>query len=92
MTDKSDNSLMQDKSGTVGYLAPEIIAKESKNELYDDRVDVFSAGIVFFELVTGINPFKAPNYKESMLLNYKCEINFSMIDKLITKDTLEFVK
>lgn len=50
MTDKSEESLMQDKSGTVGYLAPEIITKDSKTEFYDDRVDVFSLGIVFYEM------------------------------------------
>lgn len=41
---------MHDKSGTVGYLAPEIITKESKYYFYDNKVDVFSAGIVFYEM------------------------------------------
>lgn len=50
LLDKSDQSLIHDKSGTVGYLAPEIITKEGKNVFYDGKVDVFSAGIVFYEM------------------------------------------
>ena len=50
LLDRSDDSLIHDKSGTVGYLAPEIITKEGKHQFYDDKVDVFSAGIVFYEM------------------------------------------
>lgn len=49
--DHSKTSLLKDKSGTVGYLAPEIISSKSDSGVfYDDRVDVFSAGIVFYEM------------------------------------------
>lgn len=50
LLDQSEDSLMHDKSGTVGYLAPEIITKESKSYFYDAKVDVFSVGIVFYEM------------------------------------------
>ena len=50
MKDRSDESLMHDKSGTVGYLAPEIITKDSKTYFYDERIDVFSLGVVFYEM------------------------------------------
>lgn len=50
LLDKSDEALIHDKSGTVGYLAPEIITKEGKNTFYNERVDIFSAGIVFYEM------------------------------------------
>ena len=50
LLDKSEEALIHDKSGTVGYLAPEIITKEGKSTFYDDKVDVFSAGIVFYEM------------------------------------------
>ena len=49
LKDHSETSLLNDKSGTVGYLAPELIAKK-KGEFYDDRVDVFSAGMIFYEM------------------------------------------
>lgn len=47
--DKSKNSLLDDKSGTVAYLAPELIAKK-KGEFYDEKVDVFSAGMILYEM------------------------------------------
>jgi serine/threonine-protein kinase len=40
--------------GTVAYCAPEQIAKGQA----DQRSDVYSAGIVFFELLTGQPPYK----------------------------------
>lgn len=50
LLDKSEDALIHDKSGTVGYLAPEIITKENKQTFYDARVDTFSTGIVFYEM------------------------------------------
>ena len=49
VTDHSANSLLVDKSGTVGYLAPELITNK-KGEFYDEKVDVFSAGMIFYEM------------------------------------------
>lgn len=47
--DKSPQSLLNDKSGTVGYLAPELIAMK-RGRFYDQKVDVFSAGMVLYEM------------------------------------------
>jgi len=47
--DFSHDSFLHDRSGTVGYLAPELIKKE-KGEFYDMRIDVYSVGIVFYEM------------------------------------------
>ena len=40
--------------------------------------------------MTGIAPFKAPNYKQSMYKNYKCEINFDI--KGVSPETLFFLR
>lgn len=50
LTDKSENSLIHDKCGTLGYLAPELVGKKSKTKFYNSKVDVFSCGIVLYEM------------------------------------------
>lgn len=43
--------------GTAHYFAPE----QFNDETADARSDVYSAGVLFFELLTGTTPFKADN-------------------------------
>ena len=36
------------RCGTPGYAAPEIINQPTKLANYDEKVDIFSAGIIFY--------------------------------------------
>jgi serine/threonine protein kinase len=47
-------------TGTPSYIAPEVIEKS----YYDHRVDIWSLGILVFEMLTSTTPFKASSRKE----------------------------
>ncbi|HLW81655.1 MAG TPA: protein kinase [Candidatus Acidoferrales bacterium] len=44
--------------GTVIYMAPEIIEQRPS----DNRADIFSLGVVFYEALTGHHPFRGPTF------------------------------
>ena len=51
------------RCGTPGYVAPEIIESSSKKHIkYTPKVDVFSAGVIFYVLIVGKNPFQGKSF------------------------------
>ena len=61
--------------GTVEYMAPEIVGSEN----YDYSVDIWSLGILLYELLYGHSPFKASSTK-NVILNIKTH-ELSLDDK-----------
>ena len=65
------NSNCTSSSGTLGYMAPEVILKKPQ----DFTVDFYSLGVITYELLFKIRPFKAKNkkeFKEFILNNDVC--------------------
>jgi serine/threonine protein kinase len=46
-------------SGTPGYRAPELMDSGGDPAMYNNKVDIWAMGCIFYELATGIRPFKS---------------------------------
>ena len=71
----TNSSLLKKFCGTREYIAPEIFEEKGFNE----KVDIWAAGILMFNMLTGCDPLNNENdsdYRDNIL--YK-EINFSLI-------------
>ncbi|HRI91062.1 MAG TPA: HDOD domain-containing protein [Accumulibacter sp.] len=72
-------------SGTPAYMAPEYIAQRTSNE----RTDVFSAGLVFYELLSGQRAVPGSNIDEvikritSTDITLPAELNSALDERLV---------
>ncbi|MBN1355984.1 serine/threonine protein kinase [bacterium] len=56
--------------GTWAYASPELLSGVST---LDQRSDLYSLGVVLYELATGVNPFKTDNLMEALQIHEKVE-------------------
>jgi len=77
------------RCGTPGYIAPEILDKKP----YDEKVDIFSIGIMTYMLLSGTMPFKGNDNNDILLQNKACILKFQEINWInISGAGFEFVK
>lgn len=60
------------RCGSPGYVAPEILNDQG----YDEKADIFSAGIILYILLTGKFVFSGKNYKEILIKNKECIVPY----------------
>jgi len=49
-----DKNILFFRCGTPGYVAPEVLEWKDGDPLYSPKCDIFSAGVIFYLLLTGI--------------------------------------
>ena len=57
---KKEIDMEHTQCGSPAYMAPEVL----DGQLYDEKVDIFSLGVVFYKMLTGKLPFPAKSINE----------------------------
>ena len=66
------------RCGTPGFVAPEIISANANDKVkFTPKCDIFSAGVIFYILITGTTPFKGKDFKDILKANRDCKIDYS---------------
>lgn len=61
------------RCGTPGYIAPEIL----RNKNYDEKIDIFSLGVIFYIILTARMPFSGKDCNEIIKKNRTGKVNFN---------------
>ena len=69
---KNDGDVRKTFCGTPEYIAPEMLRKEG----HDHRIDIWSVGVLMFELLSGYSPFCAKTNQDLYANIRKLKINW----------------
>ena len=71
----SEDGLLRGRCGTPGYVAPELLRSEASVP-YENRVDIFSAGVTLYVMLCGYEPFFGETEAELVTANRECKVEF----------------
>eukprot|EP00931_Biecheleriopsis_adriatica_P090239 TRINITY_DN64257_c0_g1_i1.p1 TRINITY_DN64257_c0_g1~~TRINITY_DN64257_c0_g1_i1.p1 ORF type:complete len:744 (-),score=138.62 TRINITY_DN64257_c0_g1_i1:5-2236(-) len=71
-----DSVSMQQSVGTPGFAAPEIVVVTKTLKQYDEKVDLFSTGVVFYFSLTATLPFEGSSLASVLVKTARCSISF----------------
>ncbi|CAD8151338.1 unnamed protein product [Paramecium pentaurelia] len=84
-SEKMMSKKLTTKIGTPYYLAPEILRSNG----YDEKVDVWSCGVILYILLIGKAPFRGKNQYETLQLVQQAKIEFN---EKISSDAIDLIK
>ncbi|CAD8133030.1 unnamed protein product [Paramecium pentaurelia] len=91
---KLENILFKEqKCGTPGFVAPEVINITDMSTTYDSVCDIYSLGLVFHILLTGKPGFPGRSYNTIVQQNKEAKVNFkSSVFDVVPPQALELLK
>ena len=82
-----ENDYLFKYCGTPGYVAPEILRKQK----YGLKVDIYSVGILCYQLLVGKDPYFSSSTKETIIKNFLGYITYADIP-FISPKAMDFMK
>lgn len=73
------DGLLRGRCGSPGYVSPEILLAEA-GQGYENKIDIFSAGVTLYVMLCGYEPFYGEDEKELIEANKYTEVDFPNID------------
>lgn len=73
------DNLVRGRCGTPGFVAPEIL-RTAVNSGYENKVDVFSAGVTLYVMLAGYEPFYGESDAELVTANREAKVDFPHAD------------
>lgn len=73
--------------GTLEYMSPELLL--GKQEIFDEKVDIWAVGVLTYECIAGVSPFYHPNDGEIARAIIECRY---IIPANFPKELLDFLE